>query len=129
MLRPNLNQVNEAPTHMQHVQKCKMAIHLINKKQNVKKLKYWAVDLLGAPTGNWSTCGPAAILGVDAAGLTTEHQVLADRLAADYGVLRADGTIVTNGTEMTDLMTDGVFAESSFRLSQQLFKLNRPVYR
>ncbi len=78
---------------------------------------------------NWRTCGPTTLLGVDAAGLTSEHQALADRLARDYGVLSADGTVVTNGTGMTDIMTDGVFGESTFRLSQQLFRLNRPVYR
>jgi hypothetical protein len=78
---------------------------------------------------NWSACGPATLLGVDAAGRTSEHQALADRLARDYGVLSADGTVVTNGTGMTDIMTDGVFGESTFRLSQQLFRLNRPVYR
>ncbi len=78
---------------------------------------------------NWRTCGPTTLLGVDAAGLTTEHQALADRLARDYGFLRADGMVVTNGTGMTDIMTDGVFGESTFRLSQQLFRLNRPVYR
>ncbi len=78
---------------------------------------------------DWSACGPTTLLGVDSAGLTSEHQALADRLARDYGVLSADGTVVTNGTEMTDIMTDGVFGESTFRLSQQLFRLNRPVYR
>ncbi len=78
---------------------------------------------------NWRTCGPTTLLVVDAAGLTSEHRALADRLARDYGVLSADGTVVTNGTGMTDIMTDGVFGESTFRLSQQLFRLNRPVYR
>jgi hypothetical protein len=58
-----------------------------------------------------------------------EHQALADRLATEFGVLRADGTVVTNGRGMTDIMTDGVFGEITFRLSQQLFRLNQPVYR
>ena len=78
---------------------------------------------------NWSVCGPASLLSMDAAARSDQDQETVDRLALEYKVLRPDGTLATNGTEMTDLLTDAVFAESTFRLSHLLARHNRPVYR
>jgi hypothetical protein len=78
---------------------------------------------------NWTSCGPTTLLGLDAAGQTAVDRRAMDWIAEQYGVLGKDGSLVLNGTEMTDILTDAVFAESSFRLSQLLVKHKRPVYR
>ena len=87
-------------------------------------------EFADAFAGNWSRCGPVSLLGREEEEEKGERALqLTDRLAREYGALRQDGSLRLNGTGMTDLMTDSVFAESSFRLSQHLVRLKRPVYR
>ncbi len=80
-------------------------------------------------TANWSACAPVSLLGLSEAHLTQADQQMAERLVQLYGVRRPDASLVLNGTELTELMTDGIFAEGSYRLSQYLTRINRPVYR
>jgi Carboxylesterase family len=78
---------------------------------------------------NWTSCAPVSLLGRSEVQLTQADRQLTEQIAEQYGVRQQDGRLVLNGTELTDLLTDSIFAVGTFRLSQHLTRLNIPVYR
>ena len=69
---------------------------------------------------DWSTCGPANLLGLEEDEVRQEDRVRLDALRETY----------PSGTHgLTDMFTDAIFAASSHQVSRLLVSNNRTVYK